>query len=213
MRKLCEPNKVAFELENSKEFLEKEEAQQIRSAQFWDYVHDESNVDERNKHSFRKSTIQEILNFLQERKSYLSECLSTEVLYLWAEYDQHMWERIKFIIAFDTQYVYFSEEEHQEVFDYLDEEAAIQFDMMKACSSYILEGAALAKRVGSPAYDKWVDALVMLNDVYHCSQNYKAIDLIAEAYARTWGDVRTWIYINGRDNLAKTKKIIKNKKK
>ena len=180
MRKLCEPNKVAFELENSDEFLEKEEAQQIRSAQFWDYVHDESNVDERNKHSFRKSTIQEILNFLQERKSYLSECLSTEVLYLWAEYDQQMWERIKFIIAFDTQYVYFSEEEHQEVFDYLDEEVAIQFDMMKACTSYILEGAALAKRVGSPAYDKWVDALVMLNDVYHCSQNYKAIDLIAK---------------------------------
>ena len=53
----------------------------------------------------------------------------------------------------------------------------------------------------------------MLNDVYHCSKNYKAIDLIDEAYARTWGDVRTWIYINGRDNLPKTKKVAKNKKK
>ena len=112
-----------------------------------------------------------------------------------------------------TQYFYFSEEENQDVGDYLDEEAAIQFDMMKACTSYILEGAALAKRVGSPAYDKWVDALVMLNDVYHCSQNYKAIDLIAEAYARTWGDVRTWIHIKERDNLKKMKKIAKNKKK
>lgn len=213
MRKLCEPNKVAFSMENPGEFLEKEEALQLRSTQFWDYVHDESNVDERKKHSFRKSTIEEIFNYLQERKRYLTECISTEVLYLWAEYDQYMWERIKFILAFDTQYSYFSEEENQDVGDYLDEEAAIQFDMMKACTSYILEGAALAKRVGSSAYDKWVDALVMLNDVYYCSENYKAVDLIAEAYARTWGDFHVWIHINKSDNSKKKKKNTKNKKK
>jgi hypothetical protein len=58
-----------------------------------------------------------------------------------------------------------------------------------------------------------VVAVVMLKDEYRGSKNYKSVDLVAEAYALTWGDVRTWIYINGRDNFAKTKKIIKNKKK
>ena len=42
--------------------------------------------------------------------------------------------------------------------------------------------------------------------VYHCSQNYKAIDLIAEAYARTWGDFHAWIHINKSDNSKKKKK-------
>ena len=43
--------------------------------------------------------------------------------------------------------------------------------------------------------------------VYHCSQNYKAVDLIAEAYARTWGDVHVWIHINKSDNSKKVEKF------
>ena len=42
---------------------------------------------------------------------------------------------------------------------------------------------------------------------YDGSENYKAVDLIDMAYARMWGDVRTWIYINVADNLMKTKEM------
>ena len=43
--------------------------------------------------------------------------------------------------------------------------------------------------------------------VYHCSENYKDVDLIAEAYARTWGDVHVWIHINKSDNSKKVEKF------
>jgi hypothetical protein len=58
-----------------------------------------------------------------------------------------------------------------------------------------------------------VVAVVMLKDEYRGSKNYKSIDLVAEAYARTWGDVHAWIHINGCDKFKKTKKNTKNKKK
>ncbi|MBO5906129.1 MAG: hypothetical protein J6Q84_06910 [Kiritimatiellae bacterium] len=48
---------------------------------------------------------------------------------------------------------------------------------------------------------------------YDGSENYKAADLIAAVYARTWGDVHAWIHINGYDKFKKTKKKGKNKKK
>ena len=51
----------------------------------------------------------------------------------------------------------------------------------------ILEGVALCKKIGAPAY------VITLNDRYLGSKEYKAVDLIAQAYLRTWADLRTWI--------------------
>ena len=67
----------------------------------------------------------------------------------------------------------------------------------------------------------FIDALRHLRDrvnsrgdcPHEVFQNYKAIDLIAEAYARTWGDVHAWIHINKSDNSKKKKKNTKNKEK
>ena len=43
----------------------------------------------------------------------------------------------------------------------------------------------------------------MLKDEYRGSKNYKSVDLVAEAYARTWGDFHVWIHINKSDNSKK----------
>ena len=51
----------------------------------------------------------------------------------------------------------------------------------------ILEGVALCKKIGAPAY------VITLNDRYLGSKEYKAVDLIAQAYLMTWADLRTWI--------------------
>ena len=46
--------------------------------------------------------------------------------------------------------------------------------------------AALCKKIDSPAYDMWIEALVKLNDTYIGSKPYNAVDLIDRAYSRTW---------------------------
>ena len=45
--------------------------------------------------------------------------------------------------------------------------------------------AVLCKRIDSPAYDMWIEALVKLNDTYIGSKPYNAVDLIDKAYSRT----------------------------
>ena len=67
--------------------------------------------------------------------------------------------------------------------------------------------AALCKRIDSPAYDMWIEALVKLNDTYIGSKPYNAVDLIDKAYSRTWGDVCSWIH---RNQAHKSKKTVKN---
>ena len=85
-----------------------------------------------------------------------------------------------------------------------------EYDVIKECNSYILEGAALCKRIGSPAYDTWIEALVKLNDAYIGSKPYSAVDLIASAYPRTWADLCTFIHMNPPQN--EKKKTVKKKK-
>ena len=74
----------------------------------------------------------------------------------------------------------------------------------------ILEGAALCKKIGSPAYDTWIEAMITLNDRYEGATPYKAVDLIAQAHPRTWADLCTWIHMNPPHN--KKKKVVKKKK-
>ena len=70
--------------------------------------------------------------------------------------------------------------------------------------------AALCKRIGSPAYDMWIEALVKLNDTYIGSKQYNAVDLIASAHPRTWGDLCAFIHMNQSQN--DKKKAVKKKK-
>ena len=56
------------------------------------------------------------------------------------------------------------------------------------------KGAAICKKIGSPAYDTWIEALVKLNDTYIGSKPYNAVDLIDKAYSRTLEDLCCWIF-------------------
>ena len=85
-----------------------------------------------------------------------------------------------------------------------------EYDVIKECNGYILEGAALCKRIDSPAYDTWIEALVKLNDTYIGSKPYNAVDLIDKAYSRTWGDLCSWIH---RNQAHKSKNTVKNTSK
>ena len=75
------------------------------------------------------------------------------------------------------------------------------------------KGAAICKKIGSPAYDTWIEALVKLNDTYIGSKPYNAVDLIDKAYSRTLEDLCSWIYRNQAHKSKKTvKKTAKRKK-
>ena len=63
------------------------------------------------------------------------------------------------------------------------------------------------------AYDTWIEALVQLKELFFVSENYKAVDLIAQAYPRTWGDLCTWIYMKEAQKSTKKRKTAKKSKK
>lgn len=198
MRKIKEPNEVAFNPRVSEECWNRNEALKYRTNQFWANIEVQETKD-KNQYAARQSAIEGILNYLSSNREKLIS--APESLNLWGNFDERIWEEIKFIISFNIGYVYYNQEEKREIIDYLDEEVAVQYDVIKALTSYILEAAALSSRLNSPAYDKWIDALVMLKDEYDGSENYKAVDLIAAAYARMWGDLRSWIYTKECDKL------------
>ena len=56
--------------------------------------------------------------------------------------------------------------------------------------------AALCKKIGSPAYDTWIEAMITLNDRYEGATPYKAVDLIASAHPRTQIDLCAFIHKN-----------------
>ena len=89
-------------------------------------------------------------------------------------------------------------------------EAGFRYDVIKECNRYILEGAALCKKIGSPAYDTWIEAMITLNDRYKGATPYKAVDLIAKAYPRMWADLCAFIHMNLPHN--EKKKVVKKKK-
>ena len=218
MRPFGEPEKVAFEpLTNC--FVDKKEAAQNRSNEFWGELEEsllvkvgQANDPEYSRNSIKK----EILGYLKRSTAMLSNGTEKGIpLWLWS--DESIWENIKFIVAFDMDYAYLEEDDEEEdgfmESDSLDDEAGFRYDVIKECNSYILEGAALCKRIDSPAYDMWIEALVKLNDTYIGSKPYNAVDLIDKAYSRTWGDLCSWIHRNQAHKSKKTvKKMAKRKK-
>ena len=219
MRKLKEPNKVAFEpLEEA--LREKEDAEKERLNAFWgEFEYDLSFQVKRLKdvNLAREWFKKHILDFLRTSISRLQNG-RTDGIQLWKWGDEDVWERIKYIIAFNTEfgYVEYDDEEpdpEKAIYvtsENLYDEEAFRFDVIKEFNKYILEGAALCKRIGSPAYDTWIEAMITLNDRYEGATPYKAVDLIASAHPRTWADLCTFIHMNPPHN--EKKKVVKKKK-
>ena len=86
----------------------------------------------------------------------------------------------------------------------LDDETSFRYDVVKACDSLALIGAAFSKRFGSDAYRLWADAMIKLGDRNERVQ-YKAADDIFEALVRTWADLRTWIFMKSAYKPTKPK--------
>ena len=192
MRPFREPEKVAFEpLTNC--FVDKKEAAENRSNEFWGELEEslQAKVGKvYDPHYSRNLIKKDILDYLKRSTAALSNGTEKGIS-LWAWSDESVWENIKFIVAFDMDYEYLEEDDEVEdgfmESDSLDDEAGFRYDVIKECNSYILEGAALCKRIDSPAYDAWIEALVKLNDTYIGSKPYSAVDLIDKAYSRTCG--------------------------
>ena len=218
MRPFGEPEKVAFEpLTNC--FVDKKEAAENRSNEFWGELEEslQAKVGKvYDPHYSRNLIKKEILDYLKRSTAALSNGTEKGIS-LWAWSDESVWENIKFIVAFDMDYEYLEEDDEVEdgfmESDSLDDEAGFRYDVIKECNSYILEGAALCKRIDSPAYDTWIEAMITLNDRYEGATPYKAVDLIAKAHPRTWADLCTWIHRNQAHKSKKTvKKAAKRKK-
>ena len=215
MRPFGEPEKVAFE-SLSDRLMDKREAAENRRNEFWGALGEsllvkigQADDPEYSRNSIKK----EILGYLKSSASMLSKGTEKGIpLWLWS--DETIWENVKFIVAFNMEYDYCDEDDETDgVFedsDCLDDEIGFRYDVIKECNKYILEGAALCKKIGSPAYDTWIEAMVRLNDTYIGSKPYNAVDLIDKAYPRTWADLCTFIHMNPPCNAKK--KAVKKKK-
>ena len=214
MRKLKEPSKVAFGT-LSEEIMDHDDAEMNRTEEFWEELEKQFDirirVKEKTTWSIRDAIKDEVINHLENFQKQLAQGMENGMR-LWSCLDIYKWESIKFIIAFDTNYTYFDENNNDHD-DYLDSVGSFRWDVIHGVEKVILEGASLAKQIGSPAYDTWIEALVQLKELFFVSENYKAVDLIAQAYPRTWGDLCTWIYMKEAQKATKKRKITKKSKK
>lgn len=214
MRKIPEPYKVAFQTENT-EPLSIGEARFRRAGEFWGELEESVLVKvghDNDPDCLRGLIKKDVLRYLDDGAKMIAAGPNRPFA-LWNWLDEDMWQCVKFIVAFDTKFHYIpdeTDEDGEDGVDYLDDESAFRYDVIKKCNDYILEGAALAKRIGSSAYDLWVEALVRLNDEYDGSESYKAVDMISHAFARTWGDLQVWFHMNKTTKRArKTKPAVR----
>ena len=216
MREISEPEEIAFESPCT-EMMDKEEAAENRSNEFWSELegnHTTKIKQYDNPDYSRNSLKKDILAFLRNSADHLASAMERcRELKHWGWIEDDMWTMIKFILAFKAEYTYFDEEEESEESDYLDDEEAFQYDVIAGCNKFFLEGASLAKRLGSPAYDTWIEAFMKLNDSYIGAETYKCVDFIPQAYLRTWADLCTWIYMKEAQKFTKKRKTVKKSKK
>ena len=212
--KLCEPDKVAFETDCDSA-MDYCEAQENRSNEFWkvletdvfgvdDPPEDRPDAEIMEAHRrIRKDTLEFLAKYADAIAQKRTFPLPSGFL------DEKEWERVKFILAFDTSFTYFPEDEDgslsdNEESDYLDYETTFRYDVVKACERLTLEGAALAKQIGSGTYGLWTAAMIKLGDRSEKIQ-HKAVDNIVTALEETWADLRTWIFLNPPHNKQKRK--------
>lgn len=209
-----QPNHVAFEQANDPCTMAFSEAQARRSDEFWDEVESEFTFTSADGKDLReadhcpdciqaaRNKVKELtLHFINKHSCAISQGATFNLP--GNKTDWPSWDIIKFIIAFDTSFGYLPDEfqdaadpeAHIET-DYLDDEAAFRFDVVKACDRLALEGAALSWKIGATAtYELWAAAMVKLNDSSKRVQ-CEAVDDILNALVRTWSDLRTWTFLN-----------------
>ena len=228
--KLKEPNKIAFDIDDGIN-LDHDTAASCRSEAFWKVVESEfvcTSV--KDGKDFQKSDhcpdceravhdkMRELV--LDSVNRYSRDIAQRKEFNLPSGTIEEMsWENVKFIVAFDTSFSYTPEEfldaddddDHSET-DYLDYETSFCLDVVKACDRLALEGAALAKQIGSDTYSLWRDAQLKLNS-NNGKIKCKAIDDIVAALELLWADWRTWIFMNPPDIAKKTTKRRSKSKK
>lgn len=229
--KLGEPNKIAFE-SDSTAMMDFDEARKNRSDEFWEVLIDGFGiVSAKDNQPFDKSKhcsvcYETVRNAIKEAaidplNRFATAIAGKKIFDLpCGKANLFFWRNIKFIIAFNTSFEYYPESEDDGELgttdwtetDYLDEETAFRYDVIKACDKLALEGAAFSMRIGSDTYRLWSDAMIKLGDT-DISVQYKAVDDIVAALARTWADLRTWIYKNRASNSKKTRLRSKKAKK
>jgi hypothetical protein len=220
--KLCEPDKVAFETDCDSA-MDYCEAQENRSNEFWkvletdvfgvdDPPEDRPDAEIMEAHRrIRKDTLEFLAKYADAIAQKRTFPLPSGFL------DEKEWERVKFILAFDTSFTYFPEDEDgslsdNEESDYLDYETTFRYDVVKACERLTLEGAALAKQIGSGTYGLWTAAMIKLGDRSEKIQ-YKAADDMVNALIQTWADLDVWIFMNTPHNNKKRKSKTRKSKK
>ena len=221
--KLCEPGRIA-EATESDTAMGLYDAQINRSEEFWkelerDFDFMEETEDTRSDHEImedHRRIEKSILDYLGKLADALGNGRPFNLPTKW--HDEDTWNDIKFILAFNTAFDYLLENEEDGELsecletDYLDHETSFRHDVVKACDRLALNGAALAKRIGSDTYALWADAMIKLGDQYEQVQ-CKAADVLVEALVRMWADLRTWIFMNPPHNAKKSKqKAVKGKK-
>ena len=224
--KLCEPDKVAFETDCDSA-MDYCQAQENRSNEFWKVLEtDVFGVDDppedRPDAEIMEAHRRIKRNTLEFLAKYADAIAQKRIFTLPNGFlDEKEWERVKFIVAFDTSFEYSPEEEtggeeDEEdcggpESDYLDDETTFRYDVIKECDRITLAGAALAKQIGSDTYGLWRAAMIKLGDRSEKIQ-HKAVDDIVTALELTWADLRTWIFQNPPHNKQK-RKPRKNKPK
>ena len=220
--KLREPDKVAFET-GSDYAMGYCEAQTDRADKFWNVLEadifgvddppegrSESEIMEAHLR-IRKDTLDSLAKYADAIAQKRTFPLPSGI------FDQADWESVKFILAFNTSFDYFPEDEDGAISedaesDYLDYETSFRYDVVKACKRLALEGAALAKHIGSATYGLWTAAMIKLND---CSEEiqHKAADDMVNALIQTWADLEVWIFMNTPHNGKKHKPNLRKPKK
>ena len=121
-----------------------------------------------------------------------------------------LFEAIMFIIAFDPAFEYLLEDDEDSDDDektkrYLDTDRDVLYDVnnfkidvTNALDAYILNGAALARNVGSASYAIWTKAMIALSDLMNGVAEAEeadntarvAVESVIEAQRQLWADIR-----------------------
>ena len=189
-----------------------------RNDEFWnplfeqffifDLVDEESTTREAELCERRKTIKRDVLKLLKDGANVFSkgEC----PLPVRFKSSQELFEAIMFILAFDPAFEYLLEDDE----DYDDDEEAynpwntdtdilhdvnnFKIDVSNALDAYILNGAALARKVGSASYAIWTKAMIALSDLMNGVAEAEeadntarvAVESVIEAQRQLWADIR-----------------------
>ncbi len=145
---------------------------------------------------------------------------------------------VRHVISFDLNYEYVPDIT-DELYPYtnietLEVEGNLQNDTISAIDKYLVEGAALAKRINSESYSTWTKAIIALERLRDLNSHAlwptftwpdakensyekatEVIDLALFAQAQLWADWRVWnrLHRENKSETLRTKAMPKRKEK